>query len=248
MTTKISKDFELYYAEERVVYISSELRIRILKELSKKSLSLTDLVKITGNAQSTLSVHLDNMLKDGVIKVDDDPKDNRRKTYRLGSSCMAYTKDPDPESLSKAKEILLDMADVPETIGIHMPSLVFLALDSLGLSIAPFFEGLGRTHANALSAKIDDSKFDSVIDQLRIMYSYINFGEVSVFKYNPLTLIVKSNLRVSKGAAESFGMYARGFFSQALEDIYESPITTVSSEVFGAENNYYRFELDCMHK
>ncbi len=247
MSAITSKDFELYHTEKGLVYVSNVLRIRILEELSKKSLSLTDLVEITGKAQSTLSVHLDKMLKDGIIKVEDDPDDNRRKTYSIGSSCLVHTKDPDPESLNKAKELFFDMSNDPEQIGAHMPSFMFVAMDSLGLSIAPIYEGLGRIHAQALSAKLVKGSIDVVIGQLCEMHSYVNLGNVSVFKFNPLTLIVKSDFRVSKGAAESFGMYARGFFIQALEAIYKIPIAVVSSEVFGAENNYYSFVVDYVH-
>ncbi|HKM13861.1 MAG TPA: winged helix-turn-helix domain-containing protein [Candidatus Methanomethylophilaceae archaeon] len=248
MSPNISNDFKLYYTEMGLVYVSNKLRIRILEELSKKSLSLTDLVEVTGKAQSTLSVHLDKMLKDGIINVEDDPNDNRRKTYTVGSSCLVHTKTPDPESLEKAKELFLDIANDPESIGAHMPSFMFVALDSLGLSVAPIYEGLGRIHAQALTSRLVKGTIDVVIEQLREMHSYVNLGDVTVFKFNPLTLIVKSNFRVSKGAAESFGMYARGFFCQALEIIYKIPITVVSSEVFGAENNYYSFELDYVNK
>jgi hypothetical protein len=129
-----------------------------------------------------------------------------------------------------------------------MPSFIFVALDSLGLSLAPFYEGLGRIHAQALKAKFVKGTIDVVINQLRELYSYVNLGNITVFKFNPLTLVVKSDFRVSKGAAESFGMYARGFFCQALETIYKIPIVVVSSEVFGAENNYYSFELDYVEK
>lgn len=248
MSPNTSNDFELYHTEKWLVYVSNKLRIRILEELSKKSLSLTDLVEITGKAQSTLSVHLDKMLKDGIIKVEADPNDNRRKTYSISSACLVHTKDPDPESLEKAKELFFDIANDPKSIAKHMPSFIFVALDSLGLSVAPIYEGLGRVHAQALTSNLVKGTIDVVIDQLREMHSYVNLGEVTVFKFNPLTLIVKSDFRVSKGAAESFGMYARGFFCQALEIIYKIPITVVASEAFGAENNYYSFELDYVNK
>jgi hypothetical protein len=114
MRANTSNNFQLYYTEKGLIYISNGLRIRILGELSKKNLSLTDLVEITGKAQSTLSVHLDKMLNDGVIKVEDDPNDNRRKTYSIGSPCLFHTKSPDPESLEKVKELFSDMADDPE--------------------------------------------------------------------------------------------------------------------------------------
>ena len=108
----------------------------------------------------------------------------------------------------------------------------------------PLAETLGRIHAQVLHESMTKAPVDDVIDNLIDMYSYANLGEVTVFKRNPLTLVVKSDMRVSKGAAKSFGMYARGFFIQALNIIYGVEAEVPRWEVFGADNNYYKFELD----
>lgn len=244
MTGNNENHFELYYTDKGLIHVSNDVRIDILDELSEKELSLTDLVKITGKAQSTLSVHLDKMMKDGIIKVAEDPNDSRRKTYSINSLCLVRTKTPDPESFEKVRELFDEISDDPESIGSHMTSLIVLSLDYLGLSVAPLSETLGRIHAQALNKNLSKGPIDDVVTKLIEMYSYANLGEVTVFKRNPLTLVVKSDLKMSKGAAMSFGMYARGFFCQALNIIYDIDVEVTYSEVFGAENNFYKFELD----
>ena len=67
MTDGPLTDFELYYTKNGLVQVSNDVRRRILHELTDKNLSLTDLSKITGKAQSTLSVHLDKMVSEGLI-------------------------------------------------------------------------------------------------------------------------------------------------------------------------------------
>ncbi|MGI6472059.1 MAG: winged helix-turn-helix domain-containing protein [Candidatus Methanomethylophilaceae archaeon] len=244
MTENNTNDFVLYYTEKGLIHVSNEVRIQILDELTERSLSLTDLVKITGKAQSTLSVHLDKMMKDGIIDVKEDPEDSRRKTYSIVSLCLVRTTKPDPESFEKAKELFNEISDDPKSVGAHMTSLIVLSLDYLGLSVMPLAETLGKIHAQVLHESMTKGPVDDVIDNLIDMYSYANLGEVTVFKRNPLTLVVKSDMRVSKGAAKSFGMYARGFFIQALNIIYGVEAEVPRWEVFGADNNYYKFELD----
>ena len=77
MTDGPLTDFELYYTKNGLVQVSNDVRRRILHELTDKNLSLTDLSKITGKAQSTLSVHLDKMVSEGLISARDDPEDSR---------------------------------------------------------------------------------------------------------------------------------------------------------------------------
>lgn len=239
-----TEGFVLYLTDKGLVHISNDIRVRILDELDKRSLSLSDLVDITGKAQSTLSVHLDKMVKDGVIKSQEDPEDNRRKMYSISSIRLAETKSPVPESLDRAAEIFTGMSDEPETISNFMISFIYVAMDSIGLSIGPFSEGLGSLHARALEKKFCNGPIDEVIDNVRRYYSFANMGKVSIFSFKPLTLTVDLEFKVSKGAAENMGRYAVGYFKTALESVYGRPYTMTSSEVFGPDNNYYRFVLE----
>lgn len=243
MTGNNANNFELYYTKKGLIQVSNDVRIQILKELSEESLSLTDLVKITGKAQSTLSVHLDKMLQDGIIDVSEDPNDSRRKTYSINSLCLVRTTEPDSESFEKIKDVFNEISDDPKSIGAYMTSLIVLSLDYLGISVSPLSETLGRVHAHALKETFNKGPTDAVVSDLIEIYSYANLGEVTVFKRNPLTLVVKSDMIVSKGAAMSFGMYAQGFFCESLKMIYDTDVDVLHKEIFGADNNYYKFEL-----
>ena len=85
-------NFELYYTSGGLVQVSNDVRRKILRELQDADLSLTDLSHIVGKAQSTLSVHLEKMVDDGLITVHDDPQDSRRKIYSLVSLNFASSK------------------------------------------------------------------------------------------------------------------------------------------------------------
>ncbi len=244
MNGTMAGGFVLYHTDKGLVHISNGVQVRILDELSKRNLSLTEMVEITGKAQSTLSVHLDNMVKEGVITSKEDPEDNRRKTYSISSVRIAETRPPDPESLAKSKEIFSDMADDPESISNYMVSFLYVAMDSMGLSVGPLSKMMGGVHAQAIGGKFQKGPIEEVIDDIRKYYSFANMGKVTVFSFNPLTLIIDSKFNVSKGAAEVMGMYAVGYFAKALEMVYGMSFTAVSSEVFGPENNYFRFVLD----
>ncbi|HVO78022.1 MAG TPA: winged helix-turn-helix domain-containing protein, partial [Methanomassiliicoccales archaeon] len=82
---KKSDSFDVYSTSAGLRQISNPVRQKILSELQRRDLSLSEIAQLTGKAQSTLSVHLDKMVKEGLIAFRDDPEDNRRKIFYLVS-------------------------------------------------------------------------------------------------------------------------------------------------------------------
>ena len=121
MTDGPLTDFELYYTKNGLVQVSNDVRRRILHELTDKNLSLTDLSKITGKAQSTLSVHLDKMVSEGLISARDDPEDSRRKIYSLVSVMLAHSKPPSDEAMTMALNIITPI--VLTALGLILPKI-----------------------------------------------------------------------------------------------------------------------------
>ncbi len=117
-------------------------------------------------------------------------------------------------------------------------------MDSRGLSVGPLTEIIGSIHAQAVSGKFRKGRIEDVVDQIRKYYSFANMGKVTIYSFNPLTIIVDTEFKLSKGAAEAMGRYSVGYFRKSLELVYGMPFELSSSEVFGTENNYFRFVLD----
>ena len=238
-------DFELYYTSGGLVQVSNDVRRRILRELHDADLSLTDLSHIIGKAQSTLSVHLEKMVEDGLIAVYDDPKDSRRKIYSLVSISFASSKPPSDESMDVLLNNLSEVVKNPEDVGNALPALMFLGLDSLGLSVAPVAAMLGGLHATALDGKLVGKTIEDTIDNIRHYISKLGgIGELSVFALKPLTFIVKCRYPMTEASSKSLGSYMVGFLIRVLADATGRNYTVTSSEVFGAQKEYFRFVLD----
>ena len=241
-------DFELYYTKNGLVQVSNDVRRRILLELKEKNLSLTDLSRITGKAQSTLSVHLDKMVADGLIAAHDDPEDSRRKIYSLVSIMLAHSKTPSDESMNLAIKVLSDVAANPERMRDALSRFIFLGFDGMGLSIGPMAHILGRIHAMALGGSLTGKTMEDTVANARDYYKRMGFGEASVFSLKPLTFIIKDDMPFTEGSEQSLGKYASGFFCKILEDATGKPYDVVSSEVFGSEYNYFRFVVEPVSK
>ncbi len=237
-------DFELYYTKTGLVQVSNDVRRRILHELEARNLSLTDLSKIMGKAQSTLSVHLDKMVAESLIAVHDDPDDNRRKVYSLVSVMLACSKQPSDEAMNMAMKVLADVAGDPEAMRNAMVRFIMLGFDGMGLSVGPMASILGSIHAMALGGALSGKSVEETVSNARDYYKKMGLGEASVFSLTPLSIIIKDDLPFTEDSAKSLGQYAIGFFSRILEDSTGRPHVLVSSEVFGTECNYFRFTLE----
>ena len=237
-------DFELYYTKNGLVQVSNDVRRRILSELKDRNLSLTELSRIMGKAQSTLSVHLDKMVADGLISAHDDPEDSRRTIYSLVSIMLAHSKPPSDDSMNLAIKALSDFANDPEKMRDAILRFIFLGFDGMGLSIGPMAHILGRIHAMALGGSLTGGSIEDTVSNARDYYRRMGLGDASVFSLKPLTIIIKDDMPFTEGSEKSLGKYASGFFCKVLEDATGKTYDVVSSEVFGSEFNYYRFVME----
>ena len=241
-------DFELYYTRNGLVQVSNDVRRRILHELSDKNLSLTDLSKITGKAQSTLSVHLDKMVSEGLIAAHDDPDDSRRKVYSLVSVMLAHSKPPSDVAMTMALNSLTEIADDPIKTRDMLARFLFLGFDAMGLSVGPMASMLGSIHAMALGGILSGNSIEDTVANARDYYKKMGFGDASVFSLKPLTIIIKDDVPFTEDSAKSLGYYASGFFYKVLEDATNNTYEMVSNEVFGSDYNYFRFVLEPVAK
>ena len=237
-------DFELYYTKNGLVQVSNDVRRRILHELSEQDLSLTDLSRITGKAQSTLSVHLDKMVSECLISSHDDPADSRRKIYSLVSVMLAHSKPPSDEAMTLAMNVLTKVADDPLKLRDALARFLFLGFDAMGLSVEPMASVLGSIHAMALGGSLTGATFEETVAAARDYYKKMDFGDVSVFSLKPLTIIIKDRMSYTEASATALGFYAAGFFSKVMEDATGRPYQLTSSEVFGSDCNYFRFVIE----
>lgn len=77
-------NFDIYQTESGYTAVTNDVRRTILEALAGKECGLPDLVKITGKAKPTLSsVHMKELLSQGLVEELPHPTDNRKKIYRL---------------------------------------------------------------------------------------------------------------------------------------------------------------------
>jgi hypothetical protein len=227
-----------------LVQVSNKVRKRILSELFKQNLSLTELAKITGKAQSTLSVHLDRMVDEGLVNYVSDPNDNRRKIYSLTSMLLASSKNLDPAATEMSVSVLKEVVEDPSAMHLVLLRSLMLAADGMGLYVGPLIRTLGVNLANAVKDVYNFTKVEDLMNKVKTLYESIGFGEVSIYTFLPLTIIVKDKFEMTRASAEVSGLFAQGFFLTSLKNITGKDYVMTDHEIFGAGNNYYKMVIE----
>jgi len=83
-----NSQIELFATPDGIKAIKSPVRVRILSMLREGDLSFDEIVKFSGRAKSTVSSHLKNMSKEGIISSRVDPDDARKKIFFIQSESM----------------------------------------------------------------------------------------------------------------------------------------------------------------
>jgi len=240
----MDENFDIYSTANGLIQVSNPVRRQILSQLAISDLSLTDISNITGKAQSTLSVHLDKMVSDSLVAFRDDPADSRRKIFSLSSKLMARSRDINKEG-REVYEKTLELTTDPEC---NFYKVLFRAIivgaEASGICIGATMRQVGINIGRVLSKKIRSTKIEDIISELQEFYEKHDMGEVCVYTFMPLTIIVRDNYEVTNCAAESMSMFSQGLFVRVLEEITKKRYKIASSECFGASNNYSKFVIE----
>lgn len=246
-TKQTDNGFEIYSTigggGSGLVQVSDPLHQTILGNLAEGSMSTTDISDVTRKAQSTLSVHLDQMVSQRLITSEYDPTDSRRKIFSISSAKMASSKDASVEGIAESKDRLGMAAKDPKNFYKNLFRAVVLTAESNGLSIGPMMEMIGSNMAEKMAPKMSTNKVEDIIRQLQDFYERNDLGEVCIYTFLPLTIIIhdpdESVLRF-----DSLAMFSHGLFKTLLGRTVGRDYEITRSEIFGTGNNYYKFIIE----
>ncbi|MCL2785899.1 MAG: ArsR family transcriptional regulator [Methanomassiliicoccaceae archaeon] len=240
----MDESFDIYTTARGLVQVINPVRRQILSQLSSSDLSLTEISVITGKAQSTLSVHLDKMFNEGLVTFRDDPADSRKKIFSMASRLMARSRDANEEGIEIYRKTLAMVTERDCNFFKTLMRAIIVGAEGSGLCIGAMMRHTGKSIGMALSKKISSTKTEDIIGELQEFYEIHDIGEVCVYTFMPLTIIVRDNIEVTQCTAESLSMFSQGLFITVLEEITKKKYKIASSECFGAGNNYSKFIIE----
>jgi len=240
----MDESFDIYATANGLVQVSNPVRRQILTHLSSSDLSLTDISNITGKAQSTLSVHLEKMASDSLVVFRDDPADSRRKIFTLSSKLMARSRDVNKEGMEAYYKTLESVTAKDANFYKVLLRSMIVGAEGAGLCIGAAMRNIGKETGKVLAKSFRSTKIEDIISELQEFYEKNDMGEVCVYTFMPLTIIIRDNYEITQCAAESLSMFSQGIFVTTLQELTKKRYKIASSECFGASNNYTKFVIE----
>jgi predicted hydrocarbon binding protein len=184
------------------------------------------------------------MTGDGLVVSRDDPADSRRKMFTLSSKLMARSREVSEEGKDIYWKTLEKVTEKECNLFKTILRAIIVGAEMSGLCVGAAMRQMGKNIGEILAKKIRSVKVEDIISELQEFYEIHDMGEVCVYTFMPLTIIVRDNYEVTQCAAESISMFSQGLFVKVLTDITKKSYKISSSECFGAGNNYSKFVIE----
>ncbi|RAP52601.1 MAG: hypothetical protein BZ138_02880 [Methanosphaera sp. rholeuAM270] len=179
---------KIYSTNKGIKVVDSPIKIQILNILEGQ-VSEADIVKHVGKSKSTISVHLKNLIEEGIISFKSHPLDRRSKLFYIVAE---YIGEIYPNQIIyQMPEINSPLSDKEKLF-----TEVFRQYKSIllmhGLQLEPLEVKAGVKIGKSLYSTLSFQNFDELIKAIVDKFEQLGMGHIKVSSDNPLILKNKS--------------------------------------------------------
>lgn len=198
--------------------VGSPVRVKILTMLGTRDRAFDEIVRLSGRAKSTVSVHLRGLEADGIIGSKTDPKDERKKIFFLRSASLGNLSEGLPDDDAKNRADLRISELDPFGFYRYMFRTIRVSLLAEGINIDPVLRESGYRVGQTLSTNLTDKDLPALLKKLEVFWKSHNLGTLEVESLSPLTL--KAYDCFECGDLPQLGRPACAFDSGILEAVF----------------------------
>jgi uncharacterized protein len=188
-------DVTLFSTKKSVVAVDSPVKGLILGMIAAGDISFDEIVTRTGKAKSTISVHIRDLEKAGLITSRSDTKDQRRRILTLTSKPIGRLTNTDREvSLQDAHQITGSLPFIEGDIAsffIYTLRAFRTEAMALGINMDPVLERTGYRIGSALVPLVYDKNLKGKIQKMDQFWKKYGLGSMRLVAEDPITLEVE---------------------------------------------------------
>jgi len=172
------------------IALDSPVKLKILALLKSGPKSFDEVVRHTGKAKSTISVHLNDLRSCDLVEEHIDLADKRKKTYSSHSRYMACSQEPVVEHyhniLQKVASSNGDEHDFLKSV-FHAVQFGF---EAHGINQKPIIKKIGADIGTSISTNFVSSDMDGVLRDIAAFWKSHGMGTVSIMDIDPVMILV----------------------------------------------------------
>jgi hypothetical protein len=180
----------LFSTPEGVRTVQSPVRKKILALLARGEHSFDEIVQESGKAKSTVSVHLRQLVRDGILGEKTHATDSRKKTFFLQSACLGTFAGRLPKDSADAGFSVPDMLSGEDPFRFYrlMFRTIRVSLLREGINIDPVLEDAGFRVGLAIYPSVAVPGLGATLDNLARFWAEHNLGILEIESLEPVTL------------------------------------------------------------
>jgi predicted hydrocarbon binding protein len=185
-----SEPIELFSTAYGIRAVDSPVRVKIIAMLKDREMPFDEIVEGTGRAKSTVSVHLNDMIQEGIINSRLDTNDRRKKIFFINSSYLG--------GLQKDRILDDDLRELMSRQGIRnaidfykvMFRTIRVEMYQEGINIDPVLSEAGYRVGGALYTYIGSPDLEELLGNLASFWESHGLGRIVIKSHSPLTIFV----------------------------------------------------------
>ena len=220
-TKKGYQEIKIFGTEKGVNVIDSPIKTKILSLLKDKGLNGSDIVLLTGKSKSTISAHLKDLIKAGIVDYKVDSVDGRKKIFYIKSRHLGtLSRESELECMDDYIQEEVVKSDDPFKFFKFIFRTIRVSLMQEGVNIDPILHDAGFKVGQTFNNELNTCLTLDFIQNLCQFWDKNNLGKMVVENLDPLTLRVYDCFECEN--LPKIGRSACAFDSGILEALFSS--------------------------
>lgn len=192
--TRDCGEVSLYSTDKTVIAIDSPVKQMILSLVTQEERTFEEIVRMTGKAKSTISVHVHDLINAGLIISKPDPGDQRRRILSLASVPIGKLTNEDRRPANE--QILKEVSTLPFSEGDIAAFFRYILREfrteamNLGMNLDPVLERTGMRIGSMLLPTVTDTEITGKIRKMDRFWQMYGLGTITLISQKPLVIRV----------------------------------------------------------
>ncbi|WP_321507726.1 V4R domain-containing protein [uncultured Methanoregula sp.] len=235
-------EVRLFSTRDNVVAVESPIKVRILGLVSNGPVAFDRIVEQTQKAKSTISVHIRDLERAGLIVSQPDPRDSRRRFIALSSSAIGRLTNRDRGAKSRRHVHRHGEHDEPfsddDIVSFFRYCVKVFRTQAMaiGINIDPVLQRTGAEVGCVLAPRIAGRSVAEVVRKMDAFWQAHSLGAITLAGTDPLTIEVHGcfeceDLPVTGHGACAFDI---GVLTEIFSHHLQCPVTVVEERCYSS--------------
>lgn len=185
-----NNQIKIFGTKKGINIIESPIKAKILSILEKNDRSGAEIVKLTGKSKATISAHMNDLIKAGIVNSKPNPKDGRSKLFYIKSHSLGNLS---PENKFRKEmdtyitENVVNSSDPFEFVRFIFRTIRVTLMEER-FNIDPILHKAGVKVGLAYYDKLENENIEIMMDNIVHFWKENKLGNITIESLEPLTI------------------------------------------------------------